>query len=315
MTTFEKTPFPAYSDNPKVCVVLPTFNGTLYLEKVVIKFVHQSYQNFELIIVDDGSKEIDKVYWDKLKSYSKKITVIHQANQGRAASRNNGVLHSSGEIIVFIDDDIFISETFLFDHVQFHLNNANCALVGRIVESCSKEDRDFIHFKRFLSDSWQSDLVSAGLHAMTVQNLFLTAANFSISRFLFLHLEGFDARLRDCEDFDLGIRLLKEKIPVYFNPFIIGVHNDKLTCEAYINRRREYSVALLKLKVLKPDLGIQSVNLRSENHSVRKRLLVRLFGFSVWKVIIDKFNFLKFLPKKLRYKIYEWVVYAGSFTS
>lgn len=98
---------------PTISIILPVHNTSSYLEECLNSIHNQSFKNYELICVDDGS--LDNSY-EILKKYEKIITnckVIHQSNQGVASARNEGLRNVNGDYIVFIDSDDFIEYNYL----------------------------------------------------------------------------------------------------------------------------------------------------------------------------------------------------------
>jgi glycosyltransferase involved in cell wall biosynthesis len=95
-----------------VSVIIPCYNQGQYLDEAVDSVLSQSFQNFEIIIVNDGSTDDDTV--SKLKNYNKpKCRVINTANNGLAAARNNGIRESSGRYILPLDADDKIDTGYL----------------------------------------------------------------------------------------------------------------------------------------------------------------------------------------------------------
>lgn len=90
-------------DGVKYSVVIPLYNKAEYISRTLKSVLAQSFQNFEVIVVDDGSRD------DSLKiarqTDSDKVRVIAQENQGTAVARNTGIEHASGEYIAFLDAD------------------------------------------------------------------------------------------------------------------------------------------------------------------------------------------------------------------
>lgn len=84
-------------------VVIPLYNKEHYIENTIRSVLNQSFRDFELIIVDDGSK--DDSYKNVQKIKSEKIHLIHQDNQGVAVARNTGVNQAQGEYVAFLDAD------------------------------------------------------------------------------------------------------------------------------------------------------------------------------------------------------------------
>ncbi|MBN2568708.1 MAG: glycosyltransferase family 2 protein [Deltaproteobacteria bacterium] len=102
---------------PKVSVIIPCFNQGLYLDEAVDSVLAQTFQDFEILVVDDGSTDAETV--KILKDYARsKTRVIHTNNQGLAAARNNGVREAQGTYILPLDADDKIGEGYLEDAVH-----------------------------------------------------------------------------------------------------------------------------------------------------------------------------------------------------
>lgn len=94
--------------NKRISIIIPVYNVEKYLCQCVDSIINQSYKNFEIILVDDGSTDGSPVLCDE---YAKKydfVEVIHKANGGASDARNTGVLVAGGDYILFIDSDDFI---------------------------------------------------------------------------------------------------------------------------------------------------------------------------------------------------------------
>lgn len=101
----------------KLSIIIPAYHIEDYLENCVESIVRQNYENCELIIVDDGSKDKTGDIADSIKekyrnNYS--INVIHQENKGLGGARNTGIMHSKGEYIMFLDgDDLLVPNSLM----------------------------------------------------------------------------------------------------------------------------------------------------------------------------------------------------------
>lgn len=93
----------------KVSVVVPVYNTEHYIERCVSCLRRQTYQNLEIILVDDGSTDDSSSVCDSLSRVDDRIIVIHQKNSGPAAARKSGIEHASGEYLVFVDSDDWLS--------------------------------------------------------------------------------------------------------------------------------------------------------------------------------------------------------------
>ncbi|MBR3979855.1 MAG: glycosyltransferase family 2 protein [Bacteroidales bacterium] len=94
-------------------IIIPTYNRAAFLPKAIESVLNQTYTDWELIIVDDGSTDNTK---DVVSQYSdSRITYIYQENAERSVARNNGIAHSVGEYVLFLDSDDYYLSNFLVD--------------------------------------------------------------------------------------------------------------------------------------------------------------------------------------------------------
>jgi len=88
-----------------ISVIVPVYNIKNYVEKCVNSIINQTYQNFEIILVDDGSSDGSEVICDKLAMCDERIRTYHKANGGLSDARNFGIDKSRGKYISFVDGD------------------------------------------------------------------------------------------------------------------------------------------------------------------------------------------------------------------
>lgn len=116
---------------PEISVIVPVYNVAVYIKRCVESILAQTYENFELILVDDGSTDNSL---DICKEYSKKDERVHvytKTNGGVSTARNFGVTKSKGKYIIFIDSDDFVSDKFLEKLYKSCIdNNAQISLVN-----------------------------------------------------------------------------------------------------------------------------------------------------------------------------------------
>ena len=95
------------SKKPEVSIIIPVYNGEQYIKDTILSVLNQTYRNYELIIVDDGSTDTTKQIIDIFKD--PRIKYHYQNNTGLSASRNKGIELSQGEFLAFLDaDDIWL---------------------------------------------------------------------------------------------------------------------------------------------------------------------------------------------------------------
>lgn len=115
-----------------ISVIVPVYNVEKLLERCLNSLVNQTFNNFEIIIINDGSTDSSFEIVKKFqKSYSHLITVVDQANQGIGNTRNNGIALSKGKYLYFIDSDDYISANTLEKMYQLaEVNKADYVIGG-----------------------------------------------------------------------------------------------------------------------------------------------------------------------------------------
>jgi len=96
-----------------ISVIIPIYKADQFLVRCVESILKQSYTDFELVLVDDGSPDNCPSICDDFAKKDSRVKVIHQENSGEAAARNTGVDNSSGEYIAFVDSDDYVDEQYL----------------------------------------------------------------------------------------------------------------------------------------------------------------------------------------------------------
>ncbi|MGM8364862.1 glycosyltransferase family 2 protein [Virgibacillus sp. W0181] len=114
---------------PLITVIVPVYNGEAFIEKCFSSILNQTYQNLEIIIINDGSKDKSPEICDKFAELDERIIVVHQKNVGLSSVRNKGLDMASGELIGFVDSDDSIHPR-MFEILQKHLheNNADISM-------------------------------------------------------------------------------------------------------------------------------------------------------------------------------------------
>ena len=90
---------------PLVSVIMPAYNSEKYIGKSIESVLAQDYENFELIIIDDGSQDGTKSIAEQYAKSDVRIKLLEQANQGVSVARNKGLDTATGEYVAFLDSD------------------------------------------------------------------------------------------------------------------------------------------------------------------------------------------------------------------
>ena len=105
----------------KFSIIIPAYNVADYLENCVESILKQTYDNYEIIIVDDGSTDETGKVADELLKQTKQINVVHQSNGGASKARNTGMKRATGDYILFLDGDDFWSDSHFLKQIVSEL--------------------------------------------------------------------------------------------------------------------------------------------------------------------------------------------------
>ena len=115
-------------NNPTASVIIPCYNQGQYLDEAVESVLAQTYQNFEIIVINDGSTDAETI--QILSHYEKpKLKLIHTENRGPSAARNTAIEHASGELILPLDADDRIEKTYLEKAIKTLEGNPDVGVV------------------------------------------------------------------------------------------------------------------------------------------------------------------------------------------
>lgn len=93
-----------------ISIIVPVYNAADYLDRCMSCLLGQTYQNTEIILINDGSSDASGEMCDRYAAKQKKVTAIHQSNRGASAARNTGIGRSKGDFLVFMDSDDLMSK-------------------------------------------------------------------------------------------------------------------------------------------------------------------------------------------------------------
>lgn len=117
--------------NGLISIIVPIYNVEKYLEKCIVSILKQTYENFEVILVNDGSSDGSGVICDDYKERDSRITVIHQRNRGVSVARNVGISVSQGQYLMFVDGDDYLSSELCEKMIKkMEHSNAQCCVCG-----------------------------------------------------------------------------------------------------------------------------------------------------------------------------------------
>lgn len=132
-------------DGELISIIIPIYNAENYLLRCVDSILEQSYQNLQIILVDDGSTDDSSSICDHYSEKDSRINVIHKRNEGVARARNCGTLHAKGAYIAFIDADDFVNK-FYVETLLCVLKQENSDMVVCGMKTFYESKKKYINF-------------------------------------------------------------------------------------------------------------------------------------------------------------------------
>lgn len=212
----------------QLSVIIPTYNRKDVLVKCLQALFRQTCptEKFEIIIVNDGSKDDTKNVVGKLMADAPvKIHYCEQSNRGPAAARNMGIKKASGEIVLLIGDDMIANENLLQEHISWHIRfpEEHAAILGYVTWS---PEIKVTPFMRWLENGGPQFAYNQ-IKSETVDNYgFFWTCNISLKRKFMLNKGLFDEEFPYAayEDTDLGYRLTLEGLKIKYNRSAAAYH-------------------------------------------------------------------------------------------
>lgn len=131
---------------PKISVIVPVYNKEQYIERTINSILSQTFRDFELIIINDGSTDFSEDIILKMAQYDMRIEYIKQINKGVSAARNTGIQLSKGKYITFLDSDDDYLPTFL-EKMHKSIADKNVCYCGYYnITSENKSESNFQYF-------------------------------------------------------------------------------------------------------------------------------------------------------------------------
>jgi len=112
-----------------VSIILPAYNAQDYIDECITSIINQSFINWELIIIDDGSNDSTSAICDNYATQDKRIKAFHNCNRGVGASRNIGIDNAHGIYVIFVDADDVLPKDSIKDRVSC-IQNSQMAVMG-----------------------------------------------------------------------------------------------------------------------------------------------------------------------------------------
>jgi len=182
--------------NDFISVVIPTYNRVTFLKDAIDSVLAQTFLDFELIVVDDGSTDDTPKL---LSSYNNKVRVITQTNQGPSAARNRGIEAAKSPWIAFLDSDDVWKPDKLKKQVRFITDNPDTKI-------CQTEEVWIRNGKR-VNPRKKHEMHSGWIYEQCLPRCIVSPSSVMIHKDVFEKVGLFDETMLACEDYDLWLRV------------------------------------------------------------------------------------------------------------
>ena len=291
-----------------VSIIVPVYNTEQFLPQCIESIINQTYDDIEIILIDDGSNDKSGIICDEYAANDKRIKTIHNINCGVSAARNIGLDNAKGKYITFIDSDDYVEKNYietLFNAIE--TNNAELAICGikEITDETLKIRKPRGRYTGVLKDDY---------YAM-IDFLCLIGAKIYLKKILDINKIRFIDEIKYAED-ELFNLMYYQYVKMYM--FI-----DK---PLYVYKRRKQSLSDIRLlknkenltnyifKLKREDYYFKKLNVKKEKIIIGEQAIRAILNFTNtnnYVVFADEIKELRFMVyKDLRYNKFSKIIFA-----
>lgn len=225
----------------KLSIIVPVYNVEKYLKECIDSILNQKFQDFELILVNDGSTDLSGKICDEYSKKDNRIEVIHKANGGLSSARNEGIEKAKGVYIGFVDSDDWINEN-MYSHMIDNSNIHNADIVVCNIMSMKKNGDEIPYTNINNEISFTREEAMSELFKNEI--ILFSACNKIFRKIIFDGLRYKEGII--LEDMDLSYKIFNRVNKVYYihNPYYHYRYNDNSILRSEFNLKRldEYMV-------------------------------------------------------------------------
>jgi GT2 family glycosyltransferase len=228
---------------PSLSIIMPSHNRRDRLERAARAIQRQDYprDRVELIVVLDGCRDGSRAMLDRLADAGgPRLVVLEQPGSGPAIARNRGCAAATGELIVFVDDDVVAAPRLLAEHAAAHRRHDRLVVIGTMMPPHDFDRPVWVRWEeRMLLRQYAA--MTAGAYRPTYRQFF--SGNSSVRRRWFEASGGFEAAFRRAEDIELAWRFFRLGLEFEFAPQAEGVHYAHRSYASWRAMHHAYGVA------------------------------------------------------------------------
>jgi glycosyltransferase involved in cell wall biosynthesis len=285
--------------NPKISVVIPSYNRAHYIEKTIDSVLEQKRDDIEIILVDDGSTDNTRELVQN--KYGDQVKYVYQENQGIPGARNTGIKNAQGDYIAFLDsDDCWLpgklerQMSLAEEHPEYGLLASRCVKIQN-AGHIKKPNRPLSYQSRRGKSGWVLiDLFRAN---------FIRTSSVIIRRDCFDKVGLFDEKQKQAQDYDLWLRMAAEYQVGFINEALtVYLDNPKgISGDSLIGRL--YRLHAIEKSYLKKKIPEKLYNLRiAQNYFVLGRHYLQRGDREKGLAALKKAR--RMVPLNLKYTVY-----------
>ncbi|MEK9160305.1 MAG: glycosyltransferase family 2 protein [Patescibacteria group bacterium] len=244
--------------SPFLSVIIPTYNRANVLEKCLRALQSQSLakESFEVLVVDDGSSDFTPELLKKWTEGWPNLKALHQKNAGQGNARNKALKEATGQVILFIGDDIFAAPDFLEKHATFHQDHPEKTAACLGLTEWDPE-QPITPFMKWLTHGGPQ---FAYHHLMPEQEAsfwYFYTSNISLKKDMLLE-DSFDPDFKayGWEDIELGYRLMQKGLKLIYTPSAFAVHDHFMEPSSLKKRMINVGKSAVLFQKKQPDVKV-----------------------------------------------------------
>ena len=210
-------------ERPTISIILPVYNGEKYIKNTIQSILSQSFSNYELVIVDDGSTDGSVPIIEEI--HDSRIKLIKESNQGICAARNNGLNNTTAEYVMFCDhDDEYLPGYLQYVASEIEKNSVDIVKFG-CIERYIQDDNIYNEHKIELPNKeYRSGECYKLLYLYSEENEYIWDGVYK--KTLIEQIGGFDTFYKaGCEDIDILVKMSQKAETIKTVDQLVYVHN------------------------------------------------------------------------------------------
>ena len=268
----------------KVSIIIPVYNVEKYFSKCIDSIIGQSYENLEIILINDGSTDKSGEIADEYALKDSRIKVIHKKNEGVSVARNTGIEVATGTYVCFVDSDDYVME----DCVQYLVNmiensNADISLTTEMFGNFNLVQTKNINEKTVSAEEATTMIllydIPIGVYCKLFRREFLQKKNIKFNQKLFIG-----------EGFNFNVDAFQRA-----NSVVVGSR------KIYYYRRDNETSATTKFSIEKWKNGIEAVKMIKKNFLINTPKVNKAWEFAFWRTCSDVYDIIVLAKVEKKY--------------